>query len=107
MMQADCKEAKEKFVKLLYTEEVIRTMLEFLYCGNYDEALKKPIIALSLLEIGHQYDIIELEKVMKRIFSILPNSWFDLDVAVQLFAFSSRIEEFVDLKRKAFTVIKL
>jgi len=106
MMRADCKEAKERFVKLPYTEQVIRAMLEFLYCGSYDEALKNPITALYLLEIGHLYDINELEIVMKRLFYVLPDFWLDLDVTVQLFAFSSRVEEFADLKQKAVKVIK-
>jgi len=65
MMQADCKEFKEKFAKLSYIEEVIRRMLEFLYCGNYDKTLNNTTIALLLLKIDHQYDIYELEKTLK------------------------------------------
>ncbi|ODM88868.1 hypothetical protein Ocin01_17814 [Orchesella cincta] len=79
MLEMDCKETREK-------------------------AMKLGMSGKGLMEVGNQYDILGLEKAMRRLFLGQKYDWFDIDSAVLLYNWTLRVDGNKDLKWKAIQV---
>ncbi|ODM89730.1 BTB/POZ domain-containing protein [Orchesella cincta] len=106
MFETDCKEAKEKAYQMRLTEEAVNALLKFLYYSDLDDAINNPSISLELLQVAHEYDILLLEKALKRMLLRKSSDWYDTDFVVHLFQYALKLEGYEDLKEKAVKVIR-
>ncbi|ODM88595.1 hypothetical protein Ocin01_18086 [Orchesella cincta] len=106
MLEMDCKETKEKAIKLEMSGKGVEALLKFIYYSNVDDPMEHPRVALELMEVGNQYDILGLEKAMKDIFLGQRYDWFDIDTAVLLYNWTLKVDGNEDLKWKAIQVFK-
>ncbi|ODM93552.1 BTB/POZ domain-containing protein [Orchesella cincta] len=105
MLQTDCVESKENECKVKNSEQGVRAFLKYLYYANIDDPLANVNVALELLELGHKYEVLTLENVIKAMF--LSVECFSFDVGLALFHRSRLVHGYEDLKAKAVQSIKM
>jgi len=87
------------------SEEGVKAFLKYIYHSDLDDALKNGSIALELLMAGHKYDMALLEDAVKEIFKEKRAGWYDVDVAMNLFLWSLKMNDYEDVKMKAVNVL--
>ncbi|ODM88862.1 hypothetical protein Ocin01_17820 [Orchesella cincta] len=107
MLQMDCKESREKVIKLNMSAKGVEALLKFIYYSNLDDPMKTSNIAFELLEIGHQYEILGLENAMRNILLGQKCEWFEIDAVVLLYLWTLKVDGNEDLKWKALLAFKL
>ncbi|ODM89636.1 BTB/POZ domain-containing protein 8 [Orchesella cincta] len=107
MLQMDCKESREKVIKLNMSAKGVEALLKFIYYSNLDDPMKSSSIAFELLEIGHQYEILGLENAMRNILLGQKCEWFEIDAVVLLYLWTLKVDGNEDLKWKALLAFKL
>jgi len=106
MFQTEWKETQEKVCYMNLSANGVMALLRFVYHANFNQALRSSRIAVELLEIAHQFEILLLFKAMRVLLVKQPGAWFSIDVAQKLLSFTERAEGYRDLKWKAEKVIK-
>lgn len=100
-------EAQSHRIKMLDCREVvIKALLAYLYTFDVEIPSKDSELALELLQIGHKYEIKELERAMSELLRNKPNSQFRVGIAIRLFCFARRIANGEKLKEKAVRVLR-
>ncbi len=108
MLLSDMKENESKEVLMDdMTLEGVKAFLGYLYYRGKDSAKENCGIAVELLKAGNKYLIESLEMTMKEILMEKQCSWFEVDAALTLFFFASKVECHKDLKMKAIQVLKM
>ncbi|CAL8124626.1 unnamed protein product [Orchesella dallaii] len=106
MFETNCVETLENACKLKQSEETVRAFIKYLYSGDLDGAKKSQPIVFNLMEMAHCYNIPYLENAMKKIILDLPITSLDVNVALLMFSFASKVEGYEDIKEKTTLLIR-
>ncbi len=107
MLLSDMKEKESKEILMDdMTLEGVKAFLGYLYYRGKDDAKNNCGIAVELIKAGNKYMVESLVKEMKEILMTKQCSWFEVDAALTLFFFASKLDVHVDLKMKSLQVLK-
>ncbi|CAL8124682.1 unnamed protein product [Orchesella dallaii] len=94
--------------KLLVSDYILVVLKNYVYYGTCKDVKRDQRIALELLEISHLYNIVGLEKIMKKKLLALMEVPGDvgLDLVIMLYYFSTKVETgYEELREKALALI--
>ncbi|CAL8108259.1 unnamed protein product [Orchesella dallaii] len=108
MLATDMTETKNDSCQMRMSKNGVNALLKYIYYLDVEDPLKDSIVALELLEAGHQYDIPSLEKAMKQLFTKKKSTgWLEIDVAMLLFLRALKMgAEYDDIKIAAAQALK-
>lgn len=108
MFESDMKEAATNTIEMPEIQEAsLRAFLRYLYYGDTTEAEDSCAVALEMMELGHKYNVEDLEKCMRNILMKKPFEWFNAKCAFLLFLFARNLQDYTNLKLKAVQVLKM
>ncbi|ODM87948.1 BTB and MATH domain-containing protein 42 [Orchesella cincta] len=108
LLEGSFEEAKTSEIKMEYSAESIKSLLDYMYTMNFREAVNCSTLAVELLEVANYYQVKLLEEKLMELFLQKANSWFDGNAAIELFRLATKIEMRLssELKSKAIHVLK-
>ncbi len=108
MFQTDMLEAKEGCLEIVdFSEDVVRALMEFVYWGNMEEALKSCEMTLELLQLADKYQMKDLMENLLQIIWYMPFGWFDVEMVVKLVCFTKNVgEDLAQAQSKGWTVLR-
>ncbi|CAL8101262.1 unnamed protein product [Orchesella dallaii] len=107
ILLTECKETTENTYKLDLSERGADALLKYIYYRNLDDPLESCNIAFELMDIAHQYEIVGLENTIKDIFMGKSYLWYTIDVAVDLYLYTLKMQGYDQLKDELLKVIKM
>ncbi|ODM92145.1 BTB and MATH domain-containing protein 42 [Orchesella cincta] len=109
MLNSDAKfiESKSGRIELLdVSKDCIKAALEYFYTFKITQARKSSKLAVELFKFAHKYDVNLLEKQLVSILLRQDDSLYDIDTTLELFTFARCLEDYSNLKIKAFEVMQ-
>lgn len=101
MFKDDYKESQTNVIKISdITESSARAFLNYIYCNELFDAENSSQIAFELLKASEKYDLPILKELVKRMLLTKAETWYEVDVAMQLYLLVRHLEGGEDLKMK-------
>jgi len=88
------------------SEQSVKVFVSYLYQNKVEANQVTEQVAVDLLQMAHQYNIPNLERIMVDLMSTKPGGWFSSENALAIYLFAGKFEAYKLLTNKMLMVMK-